>query len=65
MEPNACGSAWVEEWQMHDVGAQLEAERGNGPLRHELRNSAVLAGSTLLLCGLTVAVLATLTQLIG
>ena len=50
---------------MHDVGAQVEAERGNGPLRHELRNSAVAAGSTLLLCGITVVVLAALAQLNG
>jgi hypothetical protein len=64
-EPNFCGSAWVEGWQMHDVRAQIEAERGSGPLRHELRDSAVVAGSTLLLCGITVAVLFTLTQLIG
>lgn len=50
---------------MHDGGAHVEAERGNGPLRHELRNRAVVAGSTLLLCGVTVIVLAALTQLIG
>ena len=50
---------------MHDGGAQVEVERGSGPLRHELRSSAVAAASTLLLCGLTVAVLAALTQLIG
>jgi hypothetical protein len=50
---------------MHDGGAQLEAERGSGPLRRELRTSAVLAGSILLLCGVTVVVLAALAQLIG
>ena len=62
-QPNSCGPARVEEWQMHDGGAQ--AERGHGPLRHELRTSAVVAGSTLLLCGATVVVLAALAQLIG
>ncbi len=50
---------------MHDGGAPTEAERGNGPLRHELRTSAVVAGSTLLLCGVTVVVLSALAQLIG
>jgi hypothetical protein len=50
---------------MQDGGAQVEVERGSGPLRQELRNSAVLAGSTLLLCGITVTVLAALAQLIG
>jgi hypothetical protein len=51
--------------QMHDGGAPAEVERGTGPLRHELRTSAVVAGSTLLLCGFTVVVLAALAQLIG
>ena len=50
---------------MHDGGAQVEVERGSGPLRHELRTSAVLAGSTLLLCAITVSVLAALARLIG
>jgi hypothetical protein len=50
---------------MHDGGAQLEAERGRGPLRHELRTSAVVAGSTLLLCGVTVVVIAAIASLIG
>ena len=64
-KPNSSGSARVEEWQMHDGGAPAEPERGNGPLRHELRTSAVVAGSTLLLCGVTVVVLSALAQLIG
>jgi hypothetical protein len=50
---------------MHEGGTRLEAERGTGPLRHELRTSAVLAGSTLLLCGVTVVVLAAIASLIG
>jgi hypothetical protein len=50
---------------MHDGGARPEVERGSGPLRHELRTSAVLAGSTLLLCGAMVVVVAALAQLIG
>jgi hypothetical protein len=50
---------------MHEGGTRLEAERGTGPLRRELRTSAVLAGSTLLLCGVTVVVLAAIASLIG
>ena len=50
---------------MHDGGAQLTAERGSGPLRHELRNSAVVAGSTLLFCGIMVTVVTALAQLLG
>ena len=64
-KPNSHRSARVEEWQMHDGGAPTEAQRGNGPLRHELRTSVVVAGSTLLLCGVTVVVLSALAQLIG
>ena len=51
---------------MHDGGgAQLTTERGSGPLRHELRSRAVVAGSTLLFCGIMVSVVAALAQLLG
>jgi hypothetical protein len=48
---------------MYDGGTHVE--RGNGPLRRELRNSAAVAGSTLLLCGITVVVITALAQLFG